>query len=640
MKPQKKRIQQPSAKVTVIKDNKNTIRIMMFLIFALSFLVYSNTFKNGYVLDDFSVIKENWVVKKGVPAIPIILKTSYRYGYWSSADELYRPLSLIMFAVEWQMWPDNPKAGHIINLLLYALACVLLFTTLRKVFEKFNVFLPFIATIIFALHPIHTEVIANIKSRDEILSFFFLVLTLRYAFNYVNTSKSKWIIYGIITYFLAFLSKESAITFLAVIPLTIYFFSDAPLRKNLIFSGLMLIPAFLFLAIRSKVLANQPDMAPISSVDNLLVAAPDFVTRNATAIKILGKYLWMLLLPYPLVCDYSFNQIPIVGAGDFWFLISLLVLIILTAFALWKFKTKSIISFSILFFIITMSLYSNVVMLIGSSFGERFLFVPSLAFCFIVSWGIMKLTKVSMVKIPITQPSVFFKLNQWPVLIILPIVLLYSAEIFSRNKDWESNLSLYSADAMKSPNSAHMRYYYGLVLMKDKSLNKESKVEHPEYLDSAIVQFRKAAEIVPTFADAYDQIGLAYYRKNQNDSALKYYDIALKLNPTKSITYSNMGVIYFNMGKYDKAQEVYEKCLKYDPAFSDGWMNLGSTYGTLGKYKEAIAAFQKCIEFNPQNATATYFIGLTYKSLGDEVNAKFYLDKAASLDPKYIQKKN
>lgn len=639
MKPQKKRIQKPSVKVVEIKDNKMSMRIMILIVFSLSFLVYSNTFRNGYVLDDFSVIKENWVVKRGVESIPTIFKTSYRYGYWSSADDLYRPLSLVMFAIEWQLWPDNPKAGHIINVLLYALACALLFTTLRKIFYKYNVFLPFIATIIFALHPIHTEVVANIKSRDELLSFFFLILTLRFAFDYVSSSKSKWIILGLISYFLAFLSKESAITFLAVFPLAIYFFSGAPMRKNLFFSGLMLIPAILFLMIRSKVLANQPETAAVSSVDNLLVAAPDLITRNVTAIKILGKYLWMLVLPYPLASDYSFNQIPIEGPGSIWFILSFVFIIGIIGFALWKLKTKNILSFSVLFFVITMSLYSNILMIIGSSFGERFLFVPSLAFCFVIAWVIVKISKISWNNIPITSHGSFFKLNRIPVYILLPFVLFYFTLVFSRNKDWESNLSLYSADVVKSPNSAHMRYYYGLVLMKDKAMSKESKVEHPEFLDSAIYQFAKAAEIVPTFADAYDQIGLAYYRKNQNDSALKYYNIALSLNPSKSITYSNMGVIYFNRQQYDKAQEVYEKAVKYDPAFSDAWMNLGSTYGTLGKGKEAIAAFQRCLEFNPQNAMATYFIGVTYKGMGDEVNAKIYMDKAASLDPKYVQSK-
>ena len=327
MKPNKKNIPKTPFKEIVQKDNLATIRIMSFAILFLSFFVYTNTFRNGYVLDDFSVIKENWVVKRGVESIPTIFKTSYRYGYWSSADDLYRPLSLVMFATEWQLWPDNPKAGHVINVLLYSLACVLLFLTLRKIFYKFNVFLPFIATLIFALHPIHTEVVANIKSRDEILSFFFLVLTLNFVVSYIKTLKSKWLLFGVIAYFLAFLSKESAITFLAVIPLVIYFFTDTTIRKNIFITGVMLIPALIFLAIRAKVLANQPEMAFVSSVDNLLVAAPDFITKYATAIKIIGKYIWLLIVPYPLASDYSFNQIPIVGWGNIWVIISFVILI-------------------------------------------------------------------------------------------------------------------------------------------------------------------------------------------------------------------------------------------------------------------------------------------------------------------------
>jgi tetratricopeptide (TPR) repeat protein len=643
MKPNKKNIPKAPVKEIVQKDNVATIRIMSFTILFLSFFVYANTFKNGYVLDDFSVIKENWVVKRGVESIPTIFKTSYRYGYWSSADDLYRPLSLVMFATEWQLWPDNPKAGHIISVLLYSLACMLLFLTLRKIFYKFNVFLPFIATLIFALHPVHTEVVANIKSRDEILSFFFLVLTLLFSVLYANTTKkTRWLgfIYlplGITVYFLAFLSKESAITFLAVIPLVIYFFTDATIRKNIFITSVMLIPALIFLAIRAKVLANQPEMAFVSSVDNLLVAAPDFITRYATAIKIIGKYIWLLIVPYPLASDYSFNQIPIVGWGNIWVIISFVILIAMAVISFWKFKTKHILVFSALFFFITMSLYSNILMLIGSSFGERFLFIPSLAFSIAIAWLIFKLLKMQIESSVVTKPSIFFKANGIALAILIPVTIVYSGEIVLRNKDWNSNLSLYSADVVKSPNSAHMRYYYGLVLMKDKALNKEAKVEFPQFLDSAIVQFTIAAKIVPTFADAYDQIGLAYYRKNMNDSALKYYQLALDRNPTKSITYSNMGVIYFNNKQFEKALEVYEKAVKYDPAFSDAWMNLGSTLGTLGKGNEAINAFKKCVEFNPQNALATYFISLTYKGMGDEANAKIYLDKAAQLDSKYLQ---
>jgi len=597
------------------------------LIFLVSFIAYANTINHGYVLDDFSVIKENFVVKQGTAGIATILKTGYRYGYWNSPDNLYRPLPLIMYAIEWEIWPDNPKAGHIINLILYGLLCVLLFKLLQKIFANYSILLPFITTLFFALHPIHTEVVANIKSRDEILAFLFSVASVLLLFKYLSTKKYWVLISALFTFLLALLSKESAITFLAIIPLIFYFFTKEKKSTYISVSLLYIIPVLIFFAMRYRAIGNQAHLDQTSMVDNLLVAAPDFITRTATAIKILGLYIWKLIIPYPLACDYSYNQIAIVGFDDIYVLISLLFYLIMAVFAFWKFKQKHILSFTILFFFITMSVYSNLIILIGTSFGERLLFVPSLAFTISITYFVLKIFNslekhVEFKKI--FSDKVFY--------IILPILIIYLGLTWSRNKDWKSSLSLYEADIHKSPQSAHMNYYYGLEIMKGKAMENGIVVK-PEYLDTAIYYFSRARTIVPTFADAYDQLGLAYFRKNELDKALAYYDTCLKLAPGKSITYSNMGVIYFNRQQYDKALEAYENAVRYDPKFSDAWMNLGSTYGTLGRFNEAIAAFKKCIEFNPQNAMAHYFIGITYQNLGDKTNAEYYLNKSYELNP-------
>lgn len=597
------------------------------VIFILALITYSNTFKHSYVLDDFSVIKENFVVKQGISGISTILKTGYRYGYWNSPDNLYRPLPLIMFAIEWQIWPNNPMPGHVINVLLFALLCVLLFKLLTKLFPNYSILLPFITTLLFAVHPIHTEVVANIKSRDEILAFLFSVISILLLLSYYESKKTVKIIMALFTFLLALLSKESAITFLAIIPLVFYFFTNAKNSTNVVLTMLYTIPMLIFFAMRTKAIGDQAHLEKTSMVDNLLVAAPDFMTRTATAIKIMGFYLWKLIVPYPLACDYSYNQIKIVDFNDFYVLISLFVYLGLAFIAIKLFKKKHLLSFVILFFFITMSIYSNMIITIGSSFGERFLFVPSFAFTLVAAYFIVKLTKVDNNELKIQK----IILNK-SFLLALPILLVFFSITLNRNKDWKTSLSLYESDIKKSPKSAHMNYYYGLEVMKVKAME-NGKVTKPEYLDTAIKYFLKARFIIPTFADAYDQLGLAYYRKNEINKALAYYDTCLKLAPTKSITYSNMGVIYFNNKQYDKALDAYLNAVKYNPKFSDAWMNLGSTYGTLGKYREAIAAFKKCIEFNPQNALAHYFIGITYQNLGDSQNANYYLHKAYQLDP-------
>lgn len=628
----KKQFQQKSKTPVEHKPSRKKFLVYYVFIFLVAFVAYSNTFNHGYVLDDFSVIKENFVVKQGTAGISTILKTGYRYGYWNSPDNLYRPLPLIMYAIEWQIWPDNPTPGHVINVLLFGLLCVLLFKLLQKLFAGYSVLLPMLATLIFALHPIHTEVVANIKSRDEILAFLFTVGSILLLLAYIEKKTTSKLVAALFLYLLALLSKESAITFLAIIPFLFYFFSSTKKMSHAFLTLFYLIPVLIFFAMRYRAIGNQAHLDETSMVDNLLVAAPDFLTRTATAIKIMGLYLWKLVFPYPLACDYSYNQIKIVNFGDFYVLISLLVYIGLAVMAVWGFKKKSILSFSVIFFFISMSVYSNLIIMIGSSFGERFLFVPSFAFAIALAYLFIKLYGCLQMELNLKQiftSKVF--------LTLLPLFIVYLGMTMSRNKDWKSSLSLYEADINKSPESAHMNYYYGLEIMKGKAME-NGEVTKPEYLDTAIYYFRRARTIVPTFADAYDQLGLAYFRKNEWDKALAYYDTCLTLAPGKSITYSNMGVIYFQNKQYDKALAAYENAVRYDPKFSDGWMNLGSTYGTLGKFQEAIEAFKKCIEYNPQNAMAYYFIGITYQNLGDPSNASYFLNQAYAINPSLKQK--
>lgn len=623
------KVNQSKATANVVKTKKSYWPYYV-IIFVTAFLVYANTLKHGYVLDDFSVIKENYVVKQGLDGIPTILKTGYRFGYWNSPDNLYRPLPLIMFAIEWHFFPDNPSVSHFINVILYALLCVLLFILLIRLLPSFSLHFSLIAVLLYALHPIHTEVVANIKSRDEILAFLFVVVSTLLFLKHKQSPKWFWLVGALFSFLLAMLSKESAITFLAIIPLTFYFTQAVPTKRSLMYTTLLVIPTLIFFAMRHRAIGHQLHLDETSMIDNLLVAAPDFISRYATAIKILGLYLWKLIVPHPLACDYSYNQIPIVGISNGYFWLSLIVHLALFVWAIMRFKKRHLLSYIILFYLVAMSINSNLFVLIGTSFGERLLFVASFPFTMAVSYLIVKITKHSLEaennddwkKVVLSKPLLL------SILIFLP----YAYLTIQRNKDWKSSLSLYRADIRKSPNSAHMNYYYGLEVMKEKAM-KDGQVVKPEYLDTAIYYFTKARQIIPTYADAYDQLGLAYFRKNDWDKALAYYDTCLTLAPGKPITYSNMGVIYFQRQQYDKALELYEKTVRYDPKFADGWFNLGSTYGTLGRFQDAIYAFKKCIEFNPQKAEAYYFLGITYQNMNDKENAQYYFDRAYQLNP-------
>ncbi|PLX10264.1 MAG: hypothetical protein C0594_05150 [Marinilabiliales bacterium] len=629
----KKEKQIHNKKRTQTETSKKLVNRLGVLLAIIAFLLYANTLKNGFVLDDFSVIKENWVVKKGTEGIPTILKTHYRYGYWNAEGVMYRPLSLIMFAVEWEMFYNedtvNPFASHLINILLYALTAFVLFKLLVRMLRKYSLFIPFVATLLFIAHPLHTEVVANVKSRDEILAFLFAVLAMQWLWKYVDSGKLTKIILALLFFFLGFMSKEGVVTFLAVIPLSLYFFSELKLSRIAILSLLFLIPSVLFMTLRWKILGGLDDPSKISVADNLLVAAPDFLSQKATAIFIMGKYLLLLLFPYQLVSDYSYNQIPVTDFSNILVILSLLVHLAIVVVALVLFKRKHILSFAILFFFITFSLYTNLIILIGSSLGERFLYVPLLGFtlslAFLISW-FFKLNYEKFVDHSIIK---FLAKLKAPLGIVAIILLLYSFKTINRNTEWESNNTLYAADVKKSDQSSHMHYHYGLSVVND-LWKKNNDVM---YLDSAINEFKRAIKIYPHYADVYDQLGLAYFRKGDNENALKYYIKALEINPGKARVYSNMGIIYFNQKKYNKALEVYLKAIHYDPRYSDAYLNLGSTYGTLGQFDKAIESFLSCIQYDPANAQAHFFLGITYEKVGNMELAKQYKEKAYQLNP-------
>ena len=223
-KNQKHKPHEPKAKseTTVFSIDKKLILKFSFVIALVAFFLYSNTLSHQFVLDDYSVIKENQMTKQGTASLKEIFANSYREGYGNNENNLYRPLTKAMFAIEWQISPDNAHFHHLINVLMYSLVCVLLFIVLLR-YTKINIYILFITALIFAAHPIHTEVVANIKSRDEISSMLFLLLSLLCIHKYLSSNKILMLIGTLGCFFLALLSKESAIVYVALAPLFIYF---------------------------------------------------------------------------------------------------------------------------------------------------------------------------------------------------------------------------------------------------------------------------------------------------------------------------------------------------------------------------------------------------------------------------------
>ncbi len=587
-------------------------------------------------MDDGTVMQNNKIVKKGVSAIPEIFTTRYRAGFWERKENLYRPLSLVMFALEWELSPEKPFLGHLINVLLYTFTGILLFITMTKLLPQKNFVIPFLTTLLFIAHPVHTEVAANIKSRDEILCFLFVIASVNFLMNYISSSKIISLIASLLCFLLALLSKESAITYIFIVPLILHFFTSIDLKRILTTSAFFIGAAGVYLLIRASVLKGLASETELQIVNNSLLGATDVITRFASAMYIMGKYLLLLFFPHPLVFDYSFNEIKNVSLANFKALFSIAVYLSLFIYALKTFKQKNLAAFGILFFLVSISLVSNIFFLIESSMAERFIYMPSFGFCLGITILLVKVFKAETIKNNANNLTMFFKNNSKIFSVTFIILILFSFKTISRNANWKNNLTLLSHDVKTSTESARIRYAYGSAILIEQALKEKDKEIKAELLDKSIAQLEKGVSILDTYSDAFYHLGLAYKEKEDFQNAVKNLEAARKNKTwTEADFYVASGIAYGGTKQYDKAITDLKKAIGIDPKSYDAINNLGLYYSEAGDIPNAIKSLNESIKVNPKFDKAYYNLGNTYAKQGDYNKAIELYKKAIDIDPKY-----
>jgi len=312
--------------------HKNIQNIKIYILIIAGFIFYANTLSNKYALDDAIVITQNNFTKQGIYGIDDILSNEGFTGFFGRKKSLvaggrYRPLSLVTFAVEYQIFGLNPFVSHLINIILYILTTILLYKTLSGFFPDYSksiLGVPFVASLLFLIHPIHTEVVANIKGRDEIMTLLGSLLSIYLSLKYIEKQNRKYLIYIFITFFLALMSKENAITFLAIIPLSIYYFKKEHFKTTLIsIMPVLAVATIIYLYIRYKVIGFTFEAVESELMNNPYVNTST-ANKFATVFYTMLLYIKLLIFPHPLTFDYYPKQIPIISWSDVRAIISLL----------------------------------------------------------------------------------------------------------------------------------------------------------------------------------------------------------------------------------------------------------------------------------------------------------------------------
>lgn len=620
----------PAPKPLLNKPDRTPYYVLFFFVFAL----YANSLVNQYALDDRLMITENKFTKEGVKGIPDILSNDSFVGFFGKQKNLvaggrYRPLSNIMFAVEYQVFGFSPFAGHLINIILYVFACLLVFKVLKMLFDplikssKWFLSIPFIAAILFAAHPLHTEVVANIKGRDEILSLLGSMAAFYFVLRYVEEKKIWQLILSVVAFFFGLMSKENAITFLAVIPLSLYFFKKSKFSSGLIATACLLQVAIIFICIRYLVLGYiMGGEIQYELLNNPFIEATTS-QKFATILLTWGKYLVLLLFPHPLTHDYYPKQIPIIVMNDIRALIPALIYIFMIIYAFVRIKKRDIIAYGILFFGLTFSISSNLVFPIGTFMNDRFMFIPLLGFTMIIAYYLSKLLKR--------------KSGEKIVIIIAGVILLaYSVKTVSRNPVWYDDYTLFTTDVKISGNSAKCNISAGGQTL-ELAEKETDQVQKKKMINDALKFLNKGIAIHPKYTAGWVLLGRAMLDLENYSKAREYYKVALKYSPTQSEALNNWlycAQISARNKDYKEAAISYRELITYQKKNEDLYVQLANVYETDGKTDSAIAVLDTVLKKNPQNASALSKMGEIYGKILNNIDKSLeYLLKAYAIKP-------
>lgn len=280
-------------KTTTISIEKevNLKKYYYFLGF-LVFVLFANTIGNGYNMDDELVTMNHKMTSRGLEAIIDIFTSPY-YSDDMGYAYGYRPIVHLSFALEHQLFGEKAGISHLINVLLFAFSVVLFFKLLLKWVGEQNRWMALVIAVLFAVHPIHTEAVASIKNRDEILAFFFVALSGLYFFRFATLSSWSSLIWVFVFFSLAMLSKKSVFPMVIILPLASILMQNVTWKKILFATVALVIPAALIaseLVFSKIILFSILPLAGVLGVFFLIqeVKKPMFSWKNL----FLNPFIW------------------------------------------------------------------------------------------------------------------------------------------------------------------------------------------------------------------------------------------------------------------------------------------------------------------------------------------------------------
>ena len=581
---------------------------LYLLLFLMAFLLYANTIPHEYAWDDKIVIEKNPRVRQGISGIPdLFVKHSSQFQYDKYG---YRPITLTSLAIDYSLSAGNPHFSHLMNAFYYAVLAVLIFILLSALFSSYHILFSLLATLLFITHPLHVEVVANIKSRDELLGLLFSVASLICFVHFIRQKKPAWLLGMVACYMLAYLAKENSLTLLGIYPLVFLVHKKLFTKKVLFLSAAaavgLFIVSFIFYryAASSQVAAHTSDGMGLYEENGMLgnsfLYVGTYSQKLADAFLILLLYLKNFMVPYPLVYYYGYNVVPATSWANPLVWVSLVVHISIMVMGILSLKKRPEILFGFLFYLVSISVFTHIVRPLSDTMADRFMFAPTLGLCVclagIVGW-IFKVDFTAQAGTPEKFRSLLSQSIKKPyagLLIVFSLALAYLT--INRNQVWKNDLTLATHDLPYLENCSRAHYYYATLLKKqlseDKSLSFNPQKKQQVEMEM-IKQYKRSMELSDYAYQSYMELGSYYNKEMRVSDAFPIFRKGYELFPDAPDMASYLGQSYFFLGQNQLAIPLLEK--GYHEAYNKimNYYFLSLAYSKAGRYQEALVIIDK-----------------------------------------------
>ena len=543
----------------------------------LVFFIYSSNLEGPFLFDDGSNINNN-------PAIRLTqLSWSGLKDAASKSPLANRPLAYISFALNYYFHGYRTVGFRLVNILIHMSAGGFLFLFIKTTLglpalqSRFgnSRWLPYIAVLIWLIHPLHIQSVTYIVQRmNSMASMFYILAMLCYTrVRLAQSPTIKWLLAAacLVSGILALGTKETAATLPCFILLYEWFFfqdlSREWLKRHLPF----LIGVFiLLLGVSLIYLDGHPFERILSQYEPRNFT---LTQRVFTEFRVVILYLSLLIYPHPnrLNLDYDF---PLSHSliDPLTTLLALVAIIGLLAWSFWLAKKDRLITFCLLWYFGNLVIESSIIGL--EIIFEHRTYLPSMMIILMAA----------------ILADRYLRSNVLKITTICAITLVFSAWTYERNTIWSNAASLWSDVVKKSPQKVRPHNNLG------NALKRQGKIEE------AIAHFNKALQINPGYAKAHNNLGTALASQGKTEEALKHFGIALYINPGYAAAHSNIGVALAGQDELEKAIVHFRAALRLKPDYAKVHSNLGAALVRQGLLQEALEHFHTALRLKPDDA--------------------------------------